>query len=735
MKKQDISINTIKNKYKKIYNYFFKYFIYTIILVLWIIKLINIFSNKDIVLENNKDFMIEKVKLIWEFNKKINSQTDNENIKTHILNWNFENDKDLLISNDNLISYKGIVLPKHTFIYQTKSLKDIKYFEDTGYDTNELVNIAKNTIFVNLDQIEKEQNQNTSLPLKENIENTFYIKCIKQKKLFDKICNNYTKNFLNNFYIYNIDQDLDWLIETFDILYNSKHKTAFCEGMVKYIIYSKNTDNRLEQIFIKCWKNYIQEYQTFKNFLDIHTQLEKWYITPNVYNEQILNEYKLISFQQIIYNDLQQNIINNIRINSYFDYLNNILKNTENIRWFYTDLTYRFNNHYLLDILNKNKYKFTENKRFEIENIIKNLNLINNWNILEWHKWLKILISNKELEKTQVEEIIEPETQSKRDTLIKNLKSLSFLKIINEKLSDEKLKISWYFLINMKEYYLPIYLWFAVNNDGILENINIHDYADLNETAENIITQNNYSIPDIYQYIQDNINLFASNENISTCDLIKSKLENYTETNKQINQLDITYCDKDTINIFKEEKEGEDIHKLFYKIILNNFNINKIQISNIELEKEINEYIKDIETNNITIATIIQKIVSYKPEKVNLKQEWSNNIIIAIEDFQNYLQIIPRDIFEIDGEIIVEFNLKNIDFIGTYDLKNKTLYKLSFKYQENANGITQEDLLINNFNLSLTDTNKNEINKFTLNPTNYIKNIDNNSLENYQKLQ
>jgi hypothetical protein len=100
-------------------------------------------------------------------------------------------------------------LPKHTFIYQTKSLKDIKYFEDTGYDTNELVNIAKNTIFVNLDQIEKEQNQNPSLPLKENIENTFYIKCIKQKKLFDKICNNYTKNFLNNFYIYNIDQDLD----------------------------------------------------------------------------------------------------------------------------------------------------------------------------------------------------------------------------------------------------------------------------------------------------------------------------------------------------------------------------------------------------------------------------------------------------------------------------------------------------------------------------------------------
>ena len=348
---------------------------------------------------------------------------------------------------------------------------------------------------------------------------------------------------------------------------------------------------------------------------------------------------------------------------------------------------------------------------------------------------MKILISNKELEKTQVEEIIEPETQSKRDTLIKNLKSLSFLKIINEKLSDEKLKISWYFLINMKEYYLPIYLWFAVNNDGILENINIHDYADLNETAENIITQNNYSIPDIYQYIQDNINLFASNENISTCDLIKSKLENYTETNKQINQLDITYCDKDTINIFKEEKEGENIHKLFYKIILNNFNINKIQISNIELEKEINEYIKDIETNNITIATRIQKIVSYKPEKLNLKQEWSNNIIIAIEDFQNYLQIIPRDIFEIDGEIIVEFNLKNIDFIGTYDLKNKTLYKLSFKYQENANGITQEDLLINNFNLSLTDTNKNEINKFTLNPTNYIRNIDNNSLENYQKLQ
>jgi len=55
---------------------------------------------------------------------------------------------------------------------------------------------------------------------------------------------------------------------------------------------------------------------------------------------------------------------------------------------------------------------------------------------------LKKIISNKNLEDSQNENTIETEKETKLDLILKNIKSLSFLKIINEKILDEKLKIS-----------------------------------------------------------------------------------------------------------------------------------------------------------------------------------------------------------------------------------------------------------------------------------------------------
>jgi hypothetical protein len=96
-----------------------------------------------------------------------------------------------------------------------------------------------------------------------------------------------------------------------------------------------------------------------------------------------LNNYKLISYQQLIYNNLQENIINNISFDSYINYTKSILKNPDKIDNFYFDVTYRFNNNYIINVLNKLKYKVTEAKKIEIENIIKDLNIINNGDNLE----------------------------------------------------------------------------------------------------------------------------------------------------------------------------------------------------------------------------------------------------------------------------------------------------------------------------------------------------------------
>jgi len=144
---------------------------------------------------------------------------------------------------------------------------------------------------------------------------------------------------------------------------------------------------------------------------------------------------------------------------------------------------------------------------------------------------------------------------------------------------------------------------------------------DLNETVGNIIKQKKYTITEIYQYIQSNINIFLSSDIISTCELIKNRIENYKDNNKQINYIELTNCDQENINIIKEEKEDKETIKLFYKIKLNNFNILDIKISDKDLENEILKYLNNINTNHITIPNIIQQIISYKKEYISTKQE------------------------------------------------------------------------------------------------------------------
>jgi len=98
-------------------------------------------------------------------------------------------------------------MPKNVFLYNIFPIAKKDYFKQENYDTKELENFAKNTIFNNIEQIDKSIKNTISLPIDYSIENTFYTNCISQKKLFQKTCDFYTQNFLKNFFIYNLSND------------------------------------------------------------------------------------------------------------------------------------------------------------------------------------------------------------------------------------------------------------------------------------------------------------------------------------------------------------------------------------------------------------------------------------------------------------------------------------------------------------------------------------------------
>lgn len=747
MKKNKINskslVKTIENNYKKIYNAFFKYSIFIVISFICIIA-ISKNINKNTSLDINDDFIVEKTRLIWEFNKKLNQNINNKNITTYITNGILETNSELLLSIDNLILYKDLVMPRNVFLYNISPINWKNYFSKTWYNIKELEAFARNTIFSNSDKIEKSFKNIVSLPINESLENTFYTQCIYKFKIFNKTCDYYIKNFLNNFYIYNVPNDYDWLHKIFNKLSKNKYKKDICKSMEKYILYSNDTSKELENIFLSCWGDYYKTFETLTIFLEIQDQLGKWYINSSLYKNNLLNNYKLISYQQLIYNSLQQNIINSISFDSYTNYLKSILKNSDQVDSFYLDLTYWFNNNYIINLLNKLKYKVTEIKKTEIENIIKNINIINNWDNIEWYIWLKNKLVNKNLEKINLNNTdLSIETESDIYKVLNNLKSLSFLKIINEKVSENKIRISGYFSIRIDDSNIPLYLWFVVNNTdnkAVIESININEYKDLNDTVWNIIKQKNYTITEVYQYIQDNINIFLSKDNLSTCDIISDKLEKIKWKNKDVNQIKIMECDWNIISILKEEELNKEKIKTYYKIIMDNFNIIEISISDKDLENEIKKYLNNINTNNITISNIIWEIVLHKKKEISKTQEWSNNIIMTIEDLERYLWAIPKDIVEINNIILAEFSIMNINFIWNYDIKSKKLWPLYLKYnkkndEDEDNRLRKEDLFINNFEIYLKDENQNQINDFLVDPINYIKKISPTAIENYKKLK
>lgn len=729
--------NEILKKYTKIFLMFFKYSIYIILLIIVVIiftKQINKYNSLDI----QKTFALEEIKLIWEFQKITDNTINNNDIKIHILQGTIKNTWDFIFSTNNLIEYKDFVMPNNSLIYNDLPIKDKSQF-NSWYDIKDIENFMQNIVFTNSETLEQKNRIIITLPLKETIFDTFYLNCTNDTKLINSICNNYIQNFLNTFYIYDIPKDYDWLKQVFENIKTTKYKKPFCDKLKIYILYSNDTNKILEDMFISCWTEYIDKYQTLNMFFEIKDQLEKWYINETLYQNNMLNNYKLISYQQIIYNDLLKQKINSIRFDTYITYLQSILKKPEKIDAFYIDTIYRFNNYYIKNVLNNIKYKTSDNKKDEIDNILKNIEKLNNWDELLWYQWLKDQITNKDiiLTKNNSYEIIwDYNEENNILDFVENIKNFSFIKIIKTKISWDKVKVWWYFSIENWEQNETLYSSIILNkkeNKLIIEKINVDDYEELNKALDNIIKIKEYTIPEIYEYIKQNIYIFESKDNITTCELIQNNINSISEWDDSIKNLNLMECNSQKISILKEQENEESTTKIYYKITLDNFNITNIMISDKNIETDINNMLKNINTNNVTINNIIWQIITYTPEQKTYIQQWSNNIIITIEDLKQFLGIVPNDVAELKNEILLDISIQWTDFVWKYNTKTKELWPIYFKVSSEIE-IEKTNLEIKWFNLILREENINTINSFTINPIKFIQNIDPKTLNYYESI-
>ena len=92
--------------------------------------------------------------------------------------------------------------------------------------------------------------------------------------------------------------------------------------------------------------------------MEIQTTLDNQSFDKISYKDEILNAYKLLSYQQQIYQDFLINKADTYKISTYLDFVRELMKK-DAIDPFYKDEIYRYNNKYLSLALEKISYPST----------------------------------------------------------------------------------------------------------------------------------------------------------------------------------------------------------------------------------------------------------------------------------------------------------------------------------------------------------------------------------------
>ena len=727
----------LKNSYEKIHKTIFKYGIFIILLIIWGITTARIL-NKEYTssIKIDTSLEVQKVKLLADFSKKNNQGNDNQDIQTYIILGEIKKDDQNFESYNNLITYKWYVVPRLFWISNTMPLQPLSYYENNQYSLEDMQTFFKNIIIASNKDLET-INKQTSLPLN-NIISDFNLQCLFQTKIYNWICNKFTQDFINSFFLYNIQFDLDGFSKVEDILVkNEEYKAKICNQLNNYVLYSKTTNENIERLFSQCPQENKDKFLTFSSFLEVQKELENKSISSKVYTNDMINIYKLVSIQQIMYDDSINKRVNIDRIDGYLEFIQELLKKNK-LSKIYKEIVYYFNNYYIKPWLESPEAWLLTDKSW-INNSIKKINNINNGNALIGYEGLltqintNIIIKEKQYIETEdtagdnkktieilLNQITNFDIQEKilsgNDILLKGTRSISQSKLNQRDTTQEIIKIQTKLRLQEKE------------NTLYVKQIGLENHDDFSLTINKLIQSKPRSFADVEQYVKQNQTILNQKWSQSTStDTICSDIK------EAFSWQDLQTCNQSQI-ILDILRKGKVVS---LSISHNKFIVSNINISNDDAKNIINNYIQQPETavkiqsNMINQDTIIgfirdllEELYTYKPQSDNTTFQWSTNTIIIVEKIKTYLWTNVSDIVEKNDKILVQFSIKNINFIGNYDIDSHTIQPLYFK-DVLTNSLPT---LIKNVKLTLNDENKTNLDKFTIDPIEFIKE---NSLESF----
>ena len=634
-------------------------------------------------------------------------------------------------SQDNLINFSGLILPRTVLIDQAKWNTYAEPILNSTYDKN-LINSYFLDIFVTpLQKTTLNTKPYAGLPVQWDIKQFFGLSCLDTISAGSFVCQHYVNQFLKSFYVY----DLAWawgsgaMSDTFTVntqpipdeffsiyeklKYNSNDQKRFCSGILQYLQYGGKNDNRFWEIFSDCGSEEYATYTELRDFLTIKESLALGYVDAKVSSSKLLNEYKLFVMQQLLYKALLASEDANSLLQSYLSFLSDLLLKESNRNWelinqFTRDFTYWYNVSIVDPYLKDEKSKIDKETRntlttrlFSIHNGNKTLNFTG-------------LAKQTTLTIDTTSTLWTPEksnSQNLEELFRANLPSQFRLTSLVNHEETESLVVKGLDRDN------DVRLEAVIKFDGVklyVEKVSISGNKALESFVNALLERDRYVFVKMLQLISDNLAIADQSSTL--------KLDLCAEL-KQKYPTGLLLCSDTKIQI--EKGQTEQASGTIYTFLLQKGSLIWVEISDKILETKVLQNLDIWKITKDTLAPMIPVIVNYEP-KDEISGFGMKEQLLVNDKFMKYFSKAPKKVEVSWGSVRIYFEVEGINFIGGYDVVTNRLAPISLDFWA-----ARKPIIIQKMELNLDDQHRDDLNAFLLNPINYVQKINPNLVKKY----
>ena len=634
-------------------------------------------------------------------------------------------------SQDNLINFSGLILPRTVLIDQAKWNTYAEPILNSTYDKN-LINSYFLDIFVTpLQKTTLNSKPYAGLPVQWDIKQFFGLWCLDTISAGSFVCQHYVNQFLKSFYVY----DLAWvggnnaLSDTFTVntqpipdeffsiyeklKYNSNNQKRFCSGILQYLQYGGKNDNRFWEIFSDCGSEEYATYTELRDFLTIKESLALGYVDAKVSSSKLLNEYKLFVMQQLLYKALLASEDANSLLQSYLSFLSDLLlreanRSSQLINQFARDFSYWYNVSIVDPYLKDEKSKIDKETRntlttrlFSIHNGNKTLSFIG-------------LAKQTTLTIDTTSTLWTPEksnSQNLEELFRANLPSQFRLTSLTNQEETQSL------IVKGLDRDTDVRLEAVIKFDGVklyVEKVSISGNKALESFVNALLERDHYVFVKMLQLISDNLAIADQSSTL--------KLDLCAEL-KQKYPTGLLLCSDTKIQI--EKGQTEQASGTIYTFLLQKGSLIWVEISDKILETKVLQNLDIWKITKDTLAPMIPVIVNYEP-KDEISGFGMKEQLLVNDKFMKYFSKAPKKVEVSWGSVRIYFEVEGINFIGGYDVITNRLAPISLDFWA-----ARKPIIIQKMELNLDDQHRDDLNTFLLNPINYVQKINPNLVKKY----